>query len=346
MSIAPKTILIVLFGAIGDVVRGLSLAVRIKKALPESRISWAIEPKSRGVLEGHWAVDRLVLFERGGGLQAYARFIKELQKERYDVVLDLQRHFKSGISSRLSRGKRRIGFHRKNAKELNWLFNNEKISYADNSLPKIEHYHLFGDQLGLPRDDKHDAGIRISADVTRSADALLAEELTLSGAATNLPFVGMIIGASWESKLWPAKFFVELVSLLSSSGAISVLIGGPAERRRAEEILSLADTRFAVSIAGKTSIAELMAVTRKLRVVIGSDSGPMHIAAALGVPVISLWGATDPMRTGPYGVEGIALRSAIGCSPCYRRECPGLDTMCMSAIRSDAVFAAARRFVS
>ena len=105
-----KRILIVLLGAIGDVTRGLSVAMCLKRAWPESRLSWAVEPASRVLVENHPAIDRVVLFERSRGLAGYRDFIRELQQEEYDLVLDMQRHFKSGLTSFLSRGERTYWF--------------------------------------------------------------------------------------------------------------------------------------------------------------------------------------------------------------------------------------------
>ena len=112
-----------MFGAIGDIVRALPLASRIKTHWKNTRIDWAVEPRSKGVLEGFANVDHLVVFERGGGLKAYSKFISEVKKGNYPLVLDLQRHFKSGLTSYLSGAPKRIGYNRKGSREFNYLFN-------------------------------------------------------------------------------------------------------------------------------------------------------------------------------------------------------------------------------
>ena len=100
-----------------------------------------------------------------------------------------------------------------------------------------------------------------------------------------------------------------------------------------------------MDLAGQTSLSELVAVLEQSSFAVGPDSGPMHIAAAVGTPVISLWGATSPQRSGPLGSEHLMLQSPIGCSPCYRRTCPGLDRLCMSSIPVEAVIAQLAAFV-
>ncbi|MCC6954391.1 MAG: glycosyltransferase family 9 protein [Deltaproteobacteria bacterium] len=333
MTNRPPRYLIVLLGSIGDVVRAIPLATRIKKHVPGVQLSWAIEPKSRGILDGHDAIDELIVFERSKGLPEFVRFLHTLRSKQFDVVLDLQRHFKSGITSLSTRAPRRIGFHRRNAKEFNWLFNSERIASFSDSLPKIAHYQKFGDLLGLPAASLLDFGSMYSPGDLDRARALIADRF----ASTGRPKAGIIVGSSWPSKDWPEERIVELAQRLSPTHD-SVLIGGPAERERAEAIAAR-EPKTTVSLAGETSLRELAALLSLCHVVVGCDSGPMHIAAAVGTPVISLWGPTSPIRSGPYKNESLVLQSSIGCAPCNRRTCPGLEKLCMFDIPVDAVLA-------
>ena len=156
---APQKILVVLYGAIGDVIRALPLAVRIKAAWPASSLTWAVEPPSRDLVTAHPAVDRVLLFDRPKGRPEAIRFLRQLRGERFDLVLDLQRHLKSGLTSFSTRAPRRIGFNPRNAKEFNWIFNTNYIPAVKNFSLKIEHYQLFGDVLGIPRLDPLQFGL-------------------------------------------------------------------------------------------------------------------------------------------------------------------------------------------
>ncbi len=332
----PKKILIILLGALGDVTRALSLAVRIKRYMPNVELSWAIEPKSEGMVENHPDIDRIFVFDRPKGLSAYRSFVKELQQEKFDIVLDLQRHFKSGVTSYLTKAQRRIGFHKKNAKEFNWLFNTETIDKVENFSAKIEHYQKFGDVLEIPRMEKLEFSISPTEEELKKIKSIIGND---EGDKTKNK-VALVLGSTWESRFWFVEHYVNLIKILNERYNMKVLlIGAQSERSFAEEIMVKLEPGMFTNLVGKTSLKELKAVFSSVKLVIGSDSGPMHIAAALGVRVISLWGSTSPKRSAPYGSEDLVLESHVSCSPCYLRVCPGLGRRCMFEIGPQAVLA-------
>jgi len=332
-----KRVLIILFGAIGDVTQALPLAVRLKKHEPETHISWVVEPPSKSLLVGHPAVDQVILFDRPRGLTAYRECLTELRKQEYDVVLDLQRHVKSGFTSWMSRGKTRIGFHRRNAKEFNWVFNNTHVPAQEKFLPKIEHYQKFLDLLAVPRMEPLEYQLQASEEESRRVRELLARKLEEKGLERKRGLVALVIGASWESKVWPLSNYALLIPrLYEEENLVPVIVGGRAELAAAEE-LTKAKNLPAIHVVGETSLRELCAVFAECEFAIGSDSGPAHIAAASGKKVLTFWGPTSARRSAPYGSEALVLQSAIGCSPCYRRRCPGLGTICMRDIPEEAV---------
>jgi len=339
---APQKLLIILLGAIGDVTRALPLAMRIKTAWPKTSISWAVEPKSRDVVEEHPAIDKVIVFERSRGLAGYLDFIRAIRKESYPLVLDMQRILKSGIASRFSGSPQRIGFHPLDAKEFNWLFNNQSISRTPHLSPKIYHYQLFGDKLGIAPAPKLDFGLAPTASKSAVVTKLMEEVAAGSGIklAPKEKRLALIMGSSWPSRFWFADRYAEVISEAANFwGMQTVLVGGNAEASFAEEVKALLPANTVIDLIGKTSLRELAAVLHQVKVAVGPDSGPMHIAAAVGTPVISLWGATSPRRSRPEGSENLVLQSSIGCSPCYRRECPGLGRLCMLDIPSEAVLA-------
>lgn len=341
MAREPKKILIILLGAIGDVVRALPMAVRIKQNFPDAELAWAVEPISSGLVKNHPSIDKVILFDRPKGLPAYFSFIKALRAEKFDLVLDMQRHVKSGFSSFYTGSKRRIGFHRKNSREFNWIFNNESIEAAEHFSSKTDQFQLFGDKLGLAKMEKpYDFGFKIQDSESVRIENILLEQAKLQ--SIRLPDkskrVGLILGSTWESRFWFPERYRETISLLYKKwGIVSVLIGAKGERDFANQILT--DSLPAIDLVEKTSISDLTTLFSLVSVAIGSDSGPMHIASAMKIPVISLWGSTSPKRSAPYANEHLILQSAIGCSPCYKRTCPGLNRLCMYDIPAEAVVA-------
>lgn len=332
-----KRVLIVLFGAIGDVTRALPLAVRLKRAWPECHLTWAVEPLSRSLVEGHPSIDEVIVFQRKEGLPGYLRFRQDLRsRAAFDLTLDLQRHLKSGFTSWSSRAPRRIGFHRRNSKEFNFLFQTETIRAVDNWTQKIGHYQLFGDALGLPAVEPLDFGLHPTSEEQDKVRTLL-EPLRNVPQNRRLAF---ILGSSWPSRFWLAERYREVAEELArSNGTRVVLIGGESEREIAEQVEASLPEVPVLNLVGKTSLRDLIALFSEMGAVVGSDSGPMHIAAAVGAPVVSLWGSTSPLRSAPYRSEDLVLQSAVGCSPCYRKNCPGLGRLCMSDIPAAAVIA-------
>lgn len=329
-STAEKRVLIILMGALGDVVRGLCLVDAIKGFWPGCRITWVVEPACAGIVRLHPRIDRVVVFERKSGLRGVLALRRELRKEQYDVTLDLQRHLKSGTFSKFSGAPRRIGFHRRDAKELNWLFNTEHVPQHGERISKVEHYLEFLAALGIPRPERLTTGL---------------EEITLARvsapwkAELSAPYVGLVLGSSWDSKDWPEEGYQGLLQQLSETGLrTAVLIGDKSKSELGARLEAGAPPSLkVVNLAGKTTLEELVAVLRDATVCVGPDSGPAHICGAIGTRHVTLFGPTPAVRNAPRGSEDLAISSAIGCSPCKRRVCPGLGKVCMRLISPEAV---------
>lgn len=339
-----KRILIILHGAIGDVTRALSLAGRIKKTWPNSHITWGVEPPAKDLVLNNCFIDRVIVFDRPRGFKAYLSYIKELSSEHYDIVLDLQRHFKSGATSFFSKGKRRIGFHRRNAKEFNWLFNTETIKPVENFSAKIFQYQEFGNFLGLEQIKHFDYGITPTEDSIQRAKDIFEAELHKCQLNDHQKFVALIIGSSCPSRFWTTKHYATLIKeLYQEFGFISVLVGSKSEQDFANNIIKEAGETKIINLVSKTNLLELFSIFKILSFAIGSDSGPMHLAAAAQLKIISLWGSTSHIRSAPQGSENLVLQSAIGCSPCFEKTCPFGTNKCMEDIPPQAVLSLVER---
>jgi lipopolysaccharide heptosyltransferase II len=324
----PRRVLIVLLGAIGDVVRALPLAQRLRAAWPDMHLTWAVEPAAAPLLTDHPAVSQVVRFERPGGLPAFARFLREVRTGRADLALDLQRHLKSGVTTWSSRAPRRIGFHRRNSREGNWVFQSEHIDPVVRFSSKVRQFLRFADHLGVP-DTAIDFGLRPAPADAARADALLA------GASGNL--AAIFLGSTWPSRQWFAPATAEVCRGLAHRGLTPVLIGAAREVAFAEAVRA-AGAGAVIDCSGKTSLRDVVALLARARLAVGPDSGPMHIAAAVGVPVVSLWGATSPARSAPFASERWVIQGDVPCAPCYLKRCP-IGRLCMERITPEAVLA-------
>lgn len=328
----PERLLIILLGAIGDVVCGLPLAQRLRAAWPRTRITWAVEPAAASLLEHHPAVDEVLLFRRGGGLAGLTEMLRALRANRPDLVLDLQRHFKSGLFSWATRAPRRLGFHWENSREGNWFFNTDSIAPVETFTPKLTHFQRFADQLGVAA-VPISFGLAATAAERQRADALLAD------AGERLAV--LYVGSTWPSRQWLPAATAALCERLRARGLGVVMVGGPGDVAFAAAVIE-AGAGAVCNLVGRTSLRQVIAVMERAAVAIGPDTGPMHIASAVGAPVVALFGATSPRRSGPWGWDDLVLRGDAPCAPCYRSRCP-IGQLCMESITPEMVMARVER---
>ena len=328
---SAPSILIILMGSIGDVARGLCLVSHIKNNLPGSRVTWLVEPMCSEVVRLHSRIDKMIVFNRPRNVLGIRDLYKDLSREHFDITLDLQRHLKSGFFSFLSGAKRRIAFNRRNSGEFNWIFNNEHIPYASDELdlPKLHHYLKFTEYLGLPEPTSLDFGFSYFDEKFNLPDIV---------AKISKPFIAVVMGSSWESKDWFFEGYYRLVKyLLFSMKWPIVLLGDSSQVSPAIKLCQKVDSHGLLNLVGKTSILELVAVLKAAVAGVGPDSGPGHLAAAVGTPYVSLFGPTSPTRAAPYKCEHLVVQSSINCVACYKKKCPDLDRQCMRLISIEAV---------
>jgi heptosyltransferase-1 len=335
---APRRILIVLHGAIGDVVRALPLLGRMRRGWPDAYICWAVEPKSSAVLERHPWLDEVIIYDRTRAPWTFLPFLRKVRRGHFDLVIDLQRHLKSGVTALVSGAAERYGFDQSNSKEFNHLFSNRRIPSQPNMRLKLLQYQAFGDALNLPATPV-EFGLRASDEERGRAIAMLA--------GSPRPMLGVILGSSWPSRIYFPELTASAIRALArehaaAAGLYPVLLGGPAEKELAAEVMRHLGDTPALNLAGKTSLRDLIAIFPECSAAFGPDSGPMHIAAAVGCPVVSLWGATAAERSAPWGSADLAITGEIPCHPCYLRRCP-IGRECMHRISPDEVAAMVRR---
>ena len=329
IDVLPQKILIVLHGSIGDVARAIPLANLLKRKYPAAHLAWAVEPAALAMVESHPAIDEVLLFKRNQWPRTFFPFLADIRRHRFDLVLDLQRHFKSGLISWFSAAKTRIGFHRTDSKEGNWLFNNHHIPPAGDTIPKFAHYLQFAAYLGIEAKPiewnwRFD-GVEIAA----------AERLVGPDAGE---FAVLFVGSRWQSKDWFPEQIAACAEYLAAQHHLkTILLGGRADEAAADAAIRLSGVAVA-NLAGRTSLRQAMILISRARLAIGPDTGLMHIAAAFGTPVVSLWGATDPQRTGPFGFADLVVQGKAECVPCYRKSCT-IGRVCMQSIQAAELFA-------
>jgi len=336
--VAKERILLVRLSSLGDVVQCLPALAAVRAAKPDAEIGWLVEDRHAGVLVGHPHVDRLFTFERrAGGLRAAMKLRRELAAWRPDVAVDLQGNLKSGTLTRLSGAPRRIGLPRGESRESAHVFATETVAAG----PPLEHradraLRLVGALGATGRAPAAPPAI------PPEAAARVASELAAAGVARR-EFALLVPGTSafGAFKRWPPERFGALAKRLRAErGRPSLVAYGPDERALADAVVAASDG--AARVAPETrGLGELLALLESAALVVGADSGPVVLAAALGVPTVALFGPKDPAIYAPRGPRTEIAWKQVYCAPCKLRRCG--DPICMTTMETDEAWDAVLR---
>ena len=335
-------ILIVKLSSIGDVVHTLPSLDALRGAYPESRITWLVEENAHDIIKGHPCLDEIIVSRRKTWTKNLFRtstclstvveilsFIKKLRSREYDLVLDFQGLFKSGVLTRLSGGKRRVGYNK--TRELSYLFLNERVPPYNPDHHAVERY------LDLVRylDDKvNEPKFLIplhNKDMERVRGFLCDNKID-----NDVKIIAVCPGSRWETKLWHQERFGSLCDkIIDKFDAMILFIGDRNDQSMIDAITSKM-RRHALNTAGMFNLKELAFLLGSVDLMITTDTGPMHIASAMETPVVAIFGPTAPWRTGPYGNGHTPIKSKVACSPCFKKKCNTKE--CMAEITVDHVF--------
>jgi heptosyltransferase-1 len=334
----PRKLLIVRLGALGDIVHAIPVAAAVRRALPEVRIDWLVSAKHRELLDLVTAVDRcLVVNDRSqprGGRPLLAT-IQAIRHERYDVVIDLQGLIKSAAIARMSGAPRVIGFARRYLREpLAAVFYTESHDPGGEGIyAKSERRHVVDINLGL----LEPLGISTTRREfpLRPVDSAIRDQMRQ---ATGGRFALLNPGAAWPNKRWPPERLAAVAAALRDRhDLMSVVLWGPGERDLGQAVVA-ASLGSAV-MPPPTSVADIVALAHDAEVMVSGDTGPTHIGAAVGTPLVGIYGPTRPERNGPWLAEDVTVSRAEICQCHHLRQCRA-GRLCLLDIEIAEVLAA------
>lgn len=311
-------ILVVKLSSLGDLFHALPAVHAIRRGMGV-RVDWVVHDAYGDCVGRFTDVNRVIRFQRRAFWSTLPAFWRELRRECYDWVLDLQGNLKSAMVSRHARSCRLVGpsFNREGSR---WFY------------PEV---------AGPPHRDRH--AVEQILDTVRylglpAGEPVFPVSFPTLPLAESRPRIAMIPFSRWASKNWPLGHFAVLGRELQQATGGSVTLLGGREDVVSAEALARAMGGGAVNRVGALSLVELGSVLSGMDLVIGNDTGPLHMAAALGVPVLGLYGPTNPARTGPFG-PGHRVLMPTDCvkAPCYRRHCPMSDRFCLATIQPETV---------
>lgn len=322
-------ILIVKLSAIGDVIHTLPALAALRKLYPDANITWAIEEASSDLITDHPYLDKVIISHRKRWIDDLRHgriskpfnemksFLKELKAQSYDLVIDFHGLLKSAIIVFLSSGKRKLGYD--NLQEMSAFFLNEKIP-EDMNKHAVDRYLDFLRYLGADIEEPE-----FLIPIREENISRIERFLQVNNINKKDRFVAVSPIALWDTKLWEDERFARLCDRITEELEVRIIFTG-SDRRKLDIIQSR--MRFpAVNLGGKTTLRDLAYLYQLSSLLITTDSGPMHIAAAVGTPVVALFGPTDPSRTGPYGMGHTVMRKELYCSPCFLKKCDSIKCM-------------------
>lgn len=319
-------VLLIKPGAIGDLLQ-LSPVVRaIKESRPEARITLLVgNTASIDLFRHHPLVDEVLVYEKKGAHRSWSAFAKlwgELRTRRFDLVVNYQRsNLKGWLLAAASFPCRVLVYHKEKKRVVHAVQN---------------HLQAVAPLVGDPAQLDQRLELYLGDEEKRWAADLLERE-SLAGKK----LIALNLGASHPVNRWPTWRFAELAEKLEQAGLGVVLVGGGADRELADAVHEESSTR-PLDLVGRTSLLQLGALLERCSAVVSADTGPMHMATAVGTPVVALFGAADPKRTGPVGKGHLVLQARdVSCVPCRSRSCVShVPLACMVAISADEVMAA------
>jgi lipopolysaccharide heptosyltransferase I len=340
-------ILILKFSALGDIVHTLPVAATLRKSLPDSNISWMVEERFQDILQGNPDIDKVIPLRtkvwrknwNAKSLREILDTITTLRQHKFDVVFDLQGLLKSGVIARLSGAPTRVGFHRKNCKEkFSTLFTNQKAPYMADGLHVVDMYLTLLQTSLSEFEETKIFPLQIPDEADKKIERFFDQLPDLAAR----PVIAINPGAGFESKQWKLDRFAELADhIVKELECNIILTWGPGEKFKAQQISALMQQKN--WIAPPTSILESIALYKRMALLVSCDSGPLHISAALGIPTVSIFGPTNPVRNGAYGINHTTVYKVLSCSFCWKKTCPLRTKECMHQVTVDEVFQAVKQ---
>ncbi len=339
-------ILIVRLSAIGDVIRTLPAVHLIREELPEAYLGWVVESAPHSLIKGHPEIDKFFVFPKKQIQQAIKKadfkearrllkeFGAELKAERFEIAIDLQNLFKSGIVAMLSGAKTRIGYGLGREGSKFFLTDHVTPPYKSHQMTQFVQW-----QMELVRRLGIDGDVRFVLPDYSPEEATINQFLHKHGITGN--YFCLAPGTSWPNKSWTPAGMAGLADRLSTYGRV-LIIGSELDRKIADQVLELTKTEPLDTI-GAFNLRELAVLLRKAMFYIGGDTGPMHLAVAVGTKVFAWFGPTSPSVHGPYQEGAVTFNLNLPCQPCNKRKCD--SKRCLQELKLDTVWEAVKTFL-
>lgn len=340
----PEKILVRATNWVGDLVMSAPALACIRKSFPGARICVLIRPPLDELIKADPSVDEVMLYDKKGvhaGPAGFARLVGAIRKRKFSRAILLQNAFEAALIAFLAKIPERMGYATDGRGIL--LTRSVKVAAETRGKHQVHYYLDLLGALGLKAGGTLTPRLYLEKEDADYSRLLLRE----NGIAAGSLIVGINPGAQYGvAKKWhPERFGYVADHLVREFGARVIIFGGPGDTTTARAVQA-SMKEDALNLAGKTGLRGLMALVKRCGLFITNDTGPMHVAAALDVPTLAVFGSTDPDATGPFGKRKIVVREPVTCSPCLQRTCPGKHYQCMERVSAERVLKLAREMLS
>ena len=333
-GLRPGRVCLIKPSSLGDVVHALPVLSALRVLWPDAHIAWVVNRGLRGLLDGHPDLDEVIPFDRSkaklspGGIVSISKFLFDLRRHDFDLVVDLQGLLRSGVMSRATGAPIRVGLA--DAREGSRHFTTHRIDSPGPESHAVDRLLKVAEAFG--------------ADVTRSRFRVAIGPDDFEWAREALegvprPTLAINVGARWLTKRWPPEHFAAVARRAAEDRGAGLVLVGAAEDRPLVDVLKVALGPIdALDLCGRTTLPQLAAVASAVDVFLSNDTGPLHLAAATGSRVVGVYTCTSPARTGPYGPNAVAVESCVWCAPSFVKTCLRLE--CMAELTPERVWRA------
>lgn len=337
IALDPRRVCVIKPSSLGDVVHALPTLTALRERWPRAHLSWVINRGLTGLLDGHPAINEVIPFDRGrvglspGGLAAFASFLRSLRARRFDLVLDLQGLLRSGLMTAATGAPVRVGLA--DAREGSRWFYTHRIPADPGHPHAVDRLLAVAGALGASRANARSRVALGHEDRVWARDRL---------AGLSRPRVLVNVGARWVTKRWPPESFALVARRAAETlGASLITVGSPEDRPLVERFVKAAQPTPVLDLCGSTSLPRLAAVAAECDLLLSNDTGPLHLAAAAGAPVLGIYTCTRPEWTGPYGTNGSTVRTSVWCAGSCLKRCDRME--CLTELSTDRVWLAVRQ---
>jgi lipopolysaccharide heptosyltransferase I len=335
VSDTEPAFLIVRLGSLGDVIHAIPAAAALRQRYPHARIDWLVDPRYVELLHLVEPLDERIPIDprslgRAGERQGFVKTLRALRAARYDAVIDLQGLVKSALLARAAGGRRTVGFPRAHLREPA-----ARLLYTHAPDPGAATHVIQKNLALLAAVGVSHPQVRFPINIPRTTAVQAVADRAGDGYALLNP------GAAWPNKRWPPERFGAVAAALrEGAGLLSFVLWGPGEEQLAADVVAAA--AGAAELAPATTIPDLVGLARGARLMVSGDTGPLHVAAAVGTPVVALFGPTFPERNGPWAAHDVTISRVQRCECLYERQCRRADR-CIDEIGIEEVVEAVRR---